>query len=229
MHDNWHINKMLPPGSFSSRDDFIETWLFESPEGISSVALAPSIEAIISDVKNTIQLSSDYKVEQLAHNFYKIEMRQVVYYWYEQSGKMLLGAEFLKKPQGLVVSAIGKFNKGQPPFASDLYNAVLTDRKNIEYGVDAIRIMSDEKMSEEGLGIWEKLLQQGHMIMVYDAQATPGQSQIRITNVPELKAFFRLKDPAFKRYQYVLSEANAYPDVVALFNTRRMREINNML
>jgi hypothetical protein len=229
MTDSWKIDKKLPPfNGFDTRDNFVKTWITESPEGIPNVSLANNIESIINDILNFTKMSSEYQVEELGNSLKKLEMRSIVYYWYESNGKMLIGAEFEKRPQALIVRQIGKFNKGHPPFASDLYDAVLNDRKQIDYTVTAIRIISDDKLSEEGLRIWERLLQQGHKIMVYDS-LSPGQTHIQITTLNQLQSFFKMSDPTFSRYQYVISESSSYGDLMSIFNLRKIHEIHQIL
>ena len=213
--------------SFDTRMDFESTWLFESPEGTSPKDYSGAVDQNIRDVIQFLR-SIGKDAIALGNNLFKIELNQVVYYWYEVNNQMQIGVEFTKKPQGLIVNMIGKYNRGQPPWASDLYSAVLADRHNQNFSIDCIRIMSDSQLSEEGLGIWENLLNHGHKIMVYDSER-PGESQVRITTIGELHSFFRMKDPSYRRYQYVLSESESFADLIAVFNLRKIREINDVV
>ena len=207
-----------------SRLDFVTTWLFESPEGIGNFELADTVEYAIKDrIKNGIIPT------ELGNGLRKIEGQQTVMYWFEKDNKILLAAEFSIKPQALIVNMIGKFNKGQPPYASDLYNAVLQDRKSIAGSVNSIRVMSDTTLSNDGLEIWKRLLQQGHKISVYDANH-PGQTFKQLETVDELITFFKDDNRSYRRWQYVLSEAGPpYAETRSFFNTRRMRELTGRL
>jgi hypothetical protein len=123
------------------------------------------------------------------------------------------------------VNAVGKFNKGRPPFATDLYDAVLADRKNIAGSVNSIRLMSDRQLSDDGIKIWQRLLAQGHKISVYNNKE-PGQSFIEITSEEELLQYFQDDNINFQQWQYVISESASYAETRSFFNTRRMRELN---
>ena len=211
----------------NDREDFVKTWLTESPMGIPAKDYAQSIKNNIRDIVNTGYYSPTYIGK---NGLQRIEMKTLVYYWYGELNNFLLGAEFSIAPQALIVNFIGKTNKGQPPYASDLYDAVLHDMKNLEYRFSTIKISSDDKLSEEGLGIWKKLLQKGHKIMIYDSSSdVPGQTQIRITSEEELNNFFKMNDPSFGRYRYVVSESKSFSDLIGIFNTRRMRELHEIL
>lgn len=202
------------------RSKFNQTWLTESPEGLGSFDL---VDTVVYGIKDRIRTGSE--VIDLGNGFRKIEGIQVVYYWFEDRDKKItLAAEFEKAPQALVVRGIGKVIKGRPPFASDLYDLVLQDRKSMG-GIDAIRIMSDTQLSDEGYAIWAKMLSLGHKILVYDKEH-PGQTMQGIESEAQLQTFFKNDDRSFRRYQYVLSESNHYGEVRSHFNTRRMRELS---
>lgn len=204
-----------------NRLDFIDTWLIEMPERIDTINLYDNITQIIK------QRSKLDQVQDLGNNLKKIEGVQLVYYWYELNNIISIAVEFSKKPQSIVVNIIGKSPKfkGKPPFASDLYNAVLNDRK--DNGVNSIQISSDTKLSDEGFNIWAKLLDQGHKISMYTSDA-PGQSFITINTHDELKKYFN-KDPSFKKYQYVITENKKMGETIGSFGTRRMRELSGTL
>jgi hypothetical protein len=213
--------------TFDTRGEFEDSWLFEMPEGTPPSDYSRTVENNIRDVISFTKRLG-HKIEDLGNNLRKIELTNSVYYWYEVDKQILLGIELSKKGQTVIVNLIGKYNKGKAPFASDLYDAVLKDRKKINPGNDNICIMSDKFLSEEGLRIWVRLLQQGHKIMVYNSDA-PGQSQIRITSVEELQQFFKMNDPAGQKFRYVISESTSYADLIAVFNIRRIRELHKIL
>ena len=211
------VDEFVPP---DSRANFNRTWLGESPEGLGSFDL---VDAVVYSINDRIKYG-DSPID-LGNGYKKIEGTQVVYYWIEdRNKKIVLAAEFEKAPQALVVRGIGKIVKGRPPFASDLYDAVLRDRKSIG-GIDAIRIMRDTQLSDEGYSIWSKMLQMGHKIMVYDNDR-PGQTMQGIETEEQLRNFFKDDDRSYRRYQYVFSESGHYGEVRSHFNTRRMRELS---
>ena len=206
-----------------SRANFNNTWLTESPEGIEPIGSAPSVERHIRE-----WVAAGIPVVHIDNTLKKLEGNQVVYYWYEVKNKILLGIEFEKKPQALVVRLIGKTNKGQPPYASDLYNAVLADRKNMPGEINSIRILSDKQLSDEGLGIWKKLLQLGHKVSVYDKN-NPGATFTEILSQEQLMQYFKHDDSNYAQYQYVLSESGlAHCETNSHFGIRRHRELAGM-
>lgn len=206
-----------------SRKDFESTWLAESPEGFSNTEMIDMLYYNINDA-----LKHGLEKIDLGDKYYKIEGSQTLYYWYESQGEIQLAAEFSVKPQALVVNAIGKLHKKVPPYATDLYNKVLDDRKNITGSLNNIRLLSDKTMSDSGLEIWKKLLKLGHKISVYDS-SNPGSSFVQIKDEDDLLKFFKHDDTDFRRWQYVLSETAAYVETRAFFNTRRMRELAGTL
>lgn len=211
----------ITEGIRDSRADFATTWLAEMPEGIGQVNLADTVAYGIKD-----RIKHGAVPNDLGAGLMKIEGQQTVYYWYEKSGNILLAIEFTKGAQALIVNAVGKFNKGQPPYATDLYDAVLADRKNIAGSVNSIKLMSDKQLSDDGIKIWQRLLQQGHKISVYNNKQ-PGQSFIEITSIDKLMQYFQDDNTDFQQWQYVISESGpAYAETRSFFNTRMMRELN---
>jgi len=200
----------------TDKTDFVETWLAESPSGIGSFDML------------------EYNIHDLIHNGFvpatvnelkKIELNTMIYYWYEQDSKIILGAEFEKKPQGLLVRILGKNPKWKQrkPFASDLYMAVLQDQKR------SIRIFSDKQLSDEGFKFWQRLLQRGFKISVYDS-ALPGQSLKTFDSPEEMNQYFKIDDTNFERYQYVLSsDSQVLGETRNHFNNRRYRELAGLM
>ena len=199
----------------TSRTQFNETWLTEMPEGLGKFEMFDMLQYNIKDmIKNT------QTILDLGNNLKKIDLQQSVYYWYEQSGEILLGAELFKAPQGWIVQLVGKNPKirGRSPFASDLYNAILQDTKS------SIRILSDKQLSDEGFEIWKRLFQQGHKISVYDA-TNPGKTFQTFDNINDFDTYFKNDDTTFQRYQYVLTENSYLAETRNNFNNRRYREL----
>jgi len=203
----------------SPRENFVNTFLSEMPEGIGSFELVDKIKYCIDDYKK----SGEYPVVTLQNNLKKIEGPQVVYYWFEDKfGEFLLGAELEKSPFALIVREVGKTRKGKPPYASDLYSAILNDRAG------SIRLMSDEQLSDEGLTIWKRLLSAGHKVGVYDRES-PGKTFLQLKSPQDLDKFFQNDNRNFRRYQYVISESAHSIEISHLFETRRLRELTPKL
>jgi hypothetical protein len=199
----------------TNRTDFNETWLIETPMSLGKFPMYDTIEYSIKD-----RIKSGSKVEDLGNGLRKIKGSQIIYYWYESAGIILLGIELNIRPQGLVVSGLGKNPsvKG-PPYASDLYDAVLKNENQ------SLRLISDADMSDDAFEIWKRLLTLGHTISVYDT-SDPGTSFVSINNVDELKKYFRHDDTNYRKYRFVLSETNeVLAETRSYFNTRRMREL----
>jgi hypothetical protein len=198
----------------TSRTDFNETWLTETPEGLGDFDLFDMIE---HNIKDRIKYGSN--VIELANGLKKIDGTQVKYYWYEKNGDIILGAELSVKPQALVVNALAKNKKYKgTPYATDLYDAILKDSGR------SIRLVSDNEMSNKGLNVWIRLLNMGHNISLYDRD-NPGQTFKTIETEEELRSYFKDGDRDYKRYQYILSESLELVEVRSFFNLRRYREL----
>jgi hypothetical protein len=202
----------------TSRTDFNETWLSEMPQNIGKIQLYDQLSWTIKDL-----IKSNAKIIDLGNGLKKFNGVEIKVYWYEdEKSNILLGVELIEKHQGLIVNALAKNPKLKgPPYASDLYDAILNDYHK------SIRIMSDFDMSEDAFKVWAKLLQQGHKISVYNIES-PGQTFDTFNNVEDLKNYFQ-DNPDFRKYRYVLSESGErYQDTRSHFNTRRMRELSGM-
>lgn len=202
----------------TSRTDFNETWLTEMPMGLGSF---PMFDVIDYSIKDRIKRGSP--VIDLENGLRKIVGQQTAYYWYEKNNTIILGVELSIKPQGLVVTGLARNPKFKgPPYANDLYDAILKDSDR------AIRVVSDVDMSDEAFNVWARLLQMGHKISVYDNKE-PGKTFKTIDTMDELKSFFKTDDTDYRRYQFVLSETGEMlAETRSYFNTRRMRELTGM-
>lgn len=204
----------------TSREDFVETWLTEMPVGSTPIGTFDPIKYNIEDL-----ISNGAKVLNSKSGAKKIDLNQTAYYWFENNSEIQIAVELEKRPQGLVVRSVGKNPKysGKKPNAVDLYNAVLNDSDR------AIRLMSDEVLTDAGKKIWDKLLASGHTISVYDSSA-PGSSFVTIKTPAELDQYYDKSKHDFKKYQYVLAESGPIMlDLRSLFLGRRLRELCNIL
>ena len=198
--------------SKGSRSDFNETWLSEMPSGLGSFETYDALTYNLFDfIKHGITPSKHGEL-------FKLQVGHVVIYWFGTIDHVDLGAELQIKPEGLVVSNLSKDPKlrGGPPYASDLYTAMLKDGN--------IRIVSDKLLSDEGLKVWKTLLARGHKVTVYDTK-NPGHTMRSFHTAAEMDEFFKHDDADYERYQYVLSESmTRLVEVRATFNIRRYRE-----
>jgi hypothetical protein len=202
-----------------SRTDFNESWLSEMPTGIGHIDTYDWLADTIGE-----RIAQGAKVTDLPNNLKKIDSSQTRHYWYQQGTDIVLAAELSVQRQALVVNAIGKnpAYKGKPPYAADLYDAVLKDSDV------SIRIMSDRQLSDDGYAIWKRLFALGHKISVYDRKE-PGTSYTTFTDASDMDQFFKDNDPKYKRYQFVLSESGKFGETLSFFSTRRMRELSGLL
>jgi len=199
----------------TDRTDFNNTWLMESPEGLGSFEMFDALEYNIRDRKK-----HGGEIASLGNNLYKIRGEQVLYYWYEKDGKILLGCELSIRPQAMTVNMVGKNPKhrGSAPYASDLYAAILKDNSRSI-------VVSDTQLSDEGYNIWKRLVRKGFAVSVYDSKQ-PGKSFKTFRDEAELDEFFKDDDTDYRRYQYVLSsEGEVLAETRSYFNTRRYREL----
>lgn len=176
--------------------------IYEMPEGIKFTDLSNSVK---QDIEQRPEFTNGGIIE-LGDGLRKIEGMEVVYYWYENDkGEMLLAVSLEKVKYGVQITSIGKFTKKSKPFASDLYLAILHDRKNITGNVGQINLLSDKQLSQEGLSIWKRLLTDGHTIFVFDnSQKQASPNFIEITTVNEMVKFFKEQDRDFRKWQYVI-------------------------
>jgi hypothetical protein len=208
---------------FSNREDFVESWLTESPQGLGNFETYDAVEYHINDL-----LNNGLKPQSLGNNIKKIELNRTVYYWIQDDkGTILLGVHLEKKPQALVVMVTGKHPsiRGRPPYASDFYKFIIDDNKN-----QSLRLMSDESLSDEGKAIWDQLFNMGLSISVYDKE-NPGKSFTTFNTADEMNTYFKHDDTNFKRYQYVVSApGKILAEARSYFHIRRFREqIKGML
>lgn len=200
----------------TGRTDFVETWLLEMPEGLGKFSTFDQIEYILKD-----RIRHGGLPVNVTDTVKKIVSTRMIYYWVEINNEIALGVELLIKPQGLIVTLVGKNPKfvGLRPFASEMYDIILKDNRQ------SLRLVSDVSLSDEGYAIWKRLLQQGHKISVYDA-SQPGKSFVTLNSIDDMQAYFKYDDTNFRKYQFVLSESGEMiAETRGFFSTRRFREL----
>jgi len=205
-----------------SRNDFIKSYLYEMPSG------TPPINPILQLINSISELKKYYQIIKLSNNLFKMEGNELVYYWYEENDAILLGAEFTKVKHGIVVNYVAKIEKSTPPYATDLYNDVLNDRKNIEFANNSI-IISDKRLSEDGISLWKRLFKKGHTISIYNTEDA-SNTFTKLNSIEDLESFFKMHDSSYEKYRYILSESGGnYAEVMAFFSLRRLHETSGTL
>lgn len=202
-----------------NRIEFVESWLMEMPEGIPDTE---TYSALLSNIRERLQLGQE--PQEVKPGAYKLTGSSILYYWFGTPSSVQVGVELIKTPQSLVVGLLGKQPalKGKPPYATDLYVAVVEDN-------ELSLLLSDKLLSKEGLGVWKQLVKQGYAISAYDTQH-PGESRTTLKTPEELEKFYLVRDPAGRRWRYALSKPGmTLWETVSFFNTRRYREQLGML
>lgn len=204
----------------TSRTDFNESWLAEMPMGTGKMG-NNFYNNVVSSIRDFI--THGVEPSDLGNGFKKIQGQQVAYYWHEHNGTITIAAEFSVKPQALIVNGVAKNpSTNTTVHATELYDLVLKDNHK------SIKLMSDDKLSDDGYKLWKRLLQMGHAISVYDNH-NPGQTLQTLKSVEDMEQFFKVNDSSARRWQYVLSEQGVkLGETRSFFNTRRMRELCGM-
>lgn len=206
---------------YTSRTHFNRSWLSEMPMGVGTFENFPQLVYNINDLKKSPVPPT---IIDLGNNLKKIEAGESIYYWYEINNEIIIGCELEKQRQAYIVRLTGKNPKfkGKQPFASDLYNTILKDAGK------SIRLLSDEKLSDEGYNIWVRLFNAGHKISIYD-RANPANTFKTFDSLAEFESYFKKGNPSYQRYQYVLSENNlTLVETRINFRTRSYHELNNL-
>lgn len=187
----------------------------EMPEGIGIFELYDTLAHVIQERIRTGGIPIE-----VTPGFWKLEGRQTLIYWYGNPSRIDLAIELSRRPQSLVVNMSGKRPdlRGQPPYASDLYSAILDDN-------DLSILMSDAQLSDNGLQLWRRLIELGYAVTVFD-EKNPGQSHKLFTKPSELMQFFSKDNSSYRRWRYVLSKpSTSLGECISFFNLRRYREL----
>jgi hypothetical protein len=202
-----------------SRVNFVNSWLTESPSGTGE-----SSHDMFRVVAHAIRDRMNYgsKAVELHDGYKKLVGEETAFYWHEIDNEIDIAVELVIKPQTLVVTGLGK-RIDSPTHATNLYTVIVRDTKC------ALRLMSEDLLSNQGLEVWKRLLNAGHTISVYDIDS-PNNGLISPSSEQEILQYLRLHNNAYKRYRYVLTESGEQTGGVrSYFNTRRMRYIAGIL
>jgi hypothetical protein len=205
--------------TLDNRQDFITSWLTEAPSGTGNSG-GDMFGPLAYAVRDRVAYGS--KAVDLANGYKKIIGTETAYYWHEQNGEIDIVVELSITPQTLVITGVGK-RAGGATRATELYLTIIQDTKC------AVRLMSDDLLSDAGLAVWKRLLGAGHTISVYDG-SNPNTGLISLHTEQELMQYFRLHDNSYKRFRYILTETGTHTgEVRSVFNTRRMRFLAGIL
>ena|ERR1039457_856074 len=211
-----NILEILAP---TEREDFNKSWLFETPESLEF----SSWNSIRNEITEFRSITNNTQI--LPNGFQKLDLLTQVFYWFEKNNEIVIGTSLDKQPRSLVVQLTGKNPKfiKQPPYASDLYLAILNDLKNTNRNI----VLSDKTLSDEGYGIWKKLFQDGHTVSLYDKN-NPSKSFKKFDSIEDMDKYFQTGQK-YQDYRFVLSESKlAQIAVYASFRMRKIREDNNL-
>lgn len=198
--------------TYSHRRDFIESWLNEQPQRTGNIN---PIELLRQGIDGLLSISP----KVVTNNVFSVSSGNLYYYWIEDNNEVVLGSELTLRPHAFYLSYTAKDPryKGKPPYASQLYAAILDSSEH------PIRLYSDDRLSDEGFGIWKKMVELGYSVGAYDKN-NPGSSFQSIDSQEELAQFFG-STPNYRNYQYVLSETLGRATSRARFMTRRYNEL----
>jgi hypothetical protein len=195
---------------------FIETWLAEMPASVPPIGnLYP---VLASGIKGWID--NGISPVHLGDNLYSIGGQTIKYYWLQSGNDISVAVELQRLPAGYSVNMVGKnpnISTATPPFATDLYAAVLDN-------ITKPMIFSDEQVTTDGFAIWRRLLSvPGLNVSVYDTME-PGRSFATITTEQELQLY--IGDDK-RNFRFTLSKKGSpLAEMNSYFNLRRFRELS---
>ena len=199
------------------RQCFYESWVRESPaRTFGSMSWQEALDQLTTSMTN-----NSASIKNITPNIYCLIIPDAVYIYYKDNINIKAIVQLEPKPDSLNVIATNKdpAYKGQSPYITDLYIAALSVT-----GDKSIRLSSDNVMTDEGFGIWQRLFNQGHIISVYDS-SNFRTLPIKITNLTDLKQYFN-DGFKYKNYRFAISE-NLYNSekIFGQFMVRRTREL----
>jgi len=200
-----------------SRTDFNETWLTEMPAKLGN--FGNTFDILEKSIREWIE--DGRKPEKLSNILYRLDGQNMMYYWYQDGDNIVVAVELDKKPQGMVVSIVGKNPEysGKPPYSTDLYSDILP---TIPYSM----LFSDNQLSDDGIQLWKKLsFDSSNTISVFNSK-DPGKT-FKTLNTPDELDSYLGDDKYYDRFVlskkgHTLSETRSY------FSTRRLREMAGM-
>lgn len=196
-----------------SRAEFKETWLMEMPGLAGMLDTFPSLLYSLNDL-----LKHGTEKIRIENNIFKTVAGDIGFYWIEKDEKPVLIVEIKIKSEAIQLNMLGKSSDafGNPPFASDLYSAILTDTgKSV--------LMSDEYLTDNSFAVWAKLLKLGKQISVYDVRTSDLQ---KVDSEEILKSYYHSTG---NRFRFILSENSIREGIIRVsFQRFKFRKENNI-
>jgi hypothetical protein len=207
-------------GSIISK--FKKSFLSESPMNIGKghTDMCQWLSTIINEF-----ITNNYHPIQLDEHYYKLEIKDEIFYWYTDQNKIILAISLEKQSYALIVRNLGKDIKyaNKKPFAYELFEVILNDQKI------PIRLISDESMTIDGFKNWEKLFDIGYKIYIYNNRTNnAGQSLKQLQSKNEMEEFFKT-EKQYGDWQYVISESTGIENIIGPFGLRRIRELSGQV
>jgi hypothetical protein len=147
-----------------------ENWLFEMPERTGKGV--DNFPILLTALKENIE--AGFEITKLTVNINQLIANDIIFVWEEINNNPEIIIELNKFQSGYAVLDVGKL-QGSPIRAESFYSDLLKIYK--------VLIFSGELLSDQGAGIWKKLIDNGHTVQAYD---TTTANHFRITNSDEL-------------------------------------------
>jgi hypothetical protein len=202
----------------TNRTDFNETWLAEMPARLGD--FGETFEILEKTINSWIQ--DGHKPTALGNELYKLSGKNMIYYWYQSGQDIAVAVELQRRPQGFMVDVVGKNPKykNSAPYATDLYQAVLSD-------VPGSLLFSDGQLSDDGISLWKRLMSDGTTtVSVYNTK-DPGKTFVTLTDPSQLDDYM---SAGHYHDRLVLSKRGlSLAETRSYFNTRRYRELAGIM
>jgi hypothetical protein len=182
----------------NTRWHFYESWISEMPQ-----KLPPryDFDLLLSELKDFLSRNEEQVVY---NNIFYAQSENFLYVYGKVNDTISIISYLEKHRQSAFVLNTQKNNLFLkiPPSSVDIYIAALEVTKPL-----SLVFTSDNKMTENGLSIWKRLLKLGKHISVYDTtiKSRVGKTLIPISNEKDLEKYFG-DNLQHGNFRYVLSE-----------------------
>jgi hypothetical protein len=165
---------------------------------------------------------ADGKVpEKLSTGAFRLVGQNISYYWFQSGDDITIGVELEKRSQGYAISVVGKnpAYSGQPPYATDLYLAILPT-------VPHSLLFSDGQLTDDGIELWKRLISdRSNVVSVYNHKDL-GKSFKTLSGTDDLEDYL---GPDHYYDRFVLSKkGHTLAETRSYFNIRRYRELSGL-
>lgn len=209
-------NEFFENLEYDSRQDFINSWLFESPQSIGTF---DTWSILSNDLQEKINRSSN--IITCNNSFKKITTGTDWWYWHETNIKIDLIVSLITQGKNIYINMAGKLVPGSPPWMDDAYQFIINDNP------DKLGLISDSKLTAAGAKIWKRMIKTGKHVSVYNIQ-NPGQTLTVLTNPDDLDQFLTTNFNKIN-WRFMLNKHTLFEDTRGYFTIRRMRELAGTL